>query len=130
MYFLGIKKYSFVLQGALYAAMGVAQGMGPLVFSAVFSFSTQKEHFFPEAPMLCLAAVVAVGIGIACTLVVPPQSVCSLTDDEEKDVLVEPNGSAVRRSSNRSSIDSGRRDNLGGDVTSDTCLLDSCHIAR
>jgi hypothetical protein len=129
MYVHCVNTRDFVVQGALYAAMGVAQGMGPLVFSAVFSFSTQKEHFFPEAPMLCLAAVVAVGIGIACTLIVPPQSERSL-EDEEKDVLVEPHGSAVRRSSNRSSVDSGRRDNLGGDVTPETCLLDSCHIAR
>lgn len=60
------------LQGALFAARAAAQGAGPLLFSAMFTYFTKHNHFFPGAPLLGLAVIMALGAAVACSLKVPP----------------------------------------------------------
>ena len=83
------------VQGALFAAKGLAQGSGPLMFSALFTFFTTNTHFFPEAPIIGLAVVMCFGAVVACTVRVPPvgHSANDVADEEPKDeVLMHTDG--------------------------------------
>lgn len=60
------------LQGALFAARGVAQGCGPLLFSAMFNFFTKEAHYFPGAPILGLAIIMVLGAAVGCSVKIPP----------------------------------------------------------
>lgn len=70
------------MQGALFAARGAAQGAGPLLFSVIFSFFSQKgsSHYFPGAPILGLAVIMVLGAVTACSMRVPslPNSAIAL----------------------------------------------------
>lgn len=79
------------LQGALFAARAAAQGSGPLLFSALFNIFTQAgPHYFPGAPILGLAIIMAIGAVVACSLKIPPVPAASaamphiaISEDEE-----------------------------------------------
>lgn len=56
----------------------MAQGSGPLMFSFVFSFFTQKgSHYFPGAPIVGLAIIMTIGAGIACSIRIPAKPTSS-----------------------------------------------------
>jgi hypothetical protein len=62
------------VQGALYGVQSLASGLGLVVFSGIFHFFTQKQHYFPWATMLGLAGLLLVGVAIALSLEVPHHS--------------------------------------------------------
>ncbi|KAK9826348.1 hypothetical protein WJX81_000370 [Elliptochloris bilobata] len=59
------------IQGALYGAKALAQGMGPLVFAALFSAFTRSDSklpFFPGAPFVFCTVVLLVALGLALSI--------------------------------------------------------------
>jgi hypothetical protein len=60
-------------QGALYGIRSVAQGFGPLLFSGLFAFFTADAHYFPSAPLVACAGLMAAGTAIAVTMHIPPR---------------------------------------------------------
>jgi len=49
----------------------VAQGVGPLAFSALFSYFTQRAHYYPAAPLIGATVVMCFGFLIALSLDIP-----------------------------------------------------------
>lgn len=62
------------VQGALYGMRGLAQGIGPLVFSAVYSWSVQDAHYMPSVPLIGATLLMAGGAAIAFSIRVPAAS--------------------------------------------------------
>lgn len=62
------------VQGALYGMRGLAQGIGPLVFSAVYSWSVQDAHYMPSVPLLGATLLMTAGAAIAFSIQVPAAS--------------------------------------------------------
>ena len=60
------------VQGALFGAKALAQGLGPLIFSALFSYYAQPAHYFPSAPLIGLTLLMAVGAAVAIGIQPPP----------------------------------------------------------
>ncbi|KAK9805583.1 hypothetical protein WJX72_006405 [[Myrmecia] bisecta] len=59
------------IQGALYGARSLAQGVGPLIFAALFSAFTRSDSplpYFPGAPFLFGVALMLVALGVAATI--------------------------------------------------------------
>ena len=59
------------VQGALYGARALAAGMGPLLFAQIFSAFTRSDSrlpFFPGAPFVIGAALLAGGVAVACSI--------------------------------------------------------------
>lgn len=73
------------------------------MFSALFTYFTQKSHFFPEAPILGLAVVMGFGVIVACTVTVPP-----ITEHTDSDSLHEQKEEVIgnRNRSERTSLES------------------------
>lgn len=61
------------VQGALYGVRSVAQGFGPILFSSLFQYYTRPSHYFPSAPLVACAALMAAGVAVAATMHVPPR---------------------------------------------------------
>lgn len=70
------------VQGALFAARAIATGLGPLGFSAVFSFTTQPDHYAPSTAIWGLVVVMAVGVAVAATIHVPAVPAVAGCEDE------------------------------------------------
>ncbi|KAK9855166.1 hypothetical protein WJX84_009416 [Apatococcus fuscideae] len=59
------------IQGALYGARALAQGLGPFAFAAMFAAFSRSDSplpYFPGAPFLLGAAMMCVGIAVAATI--------------------------------------------------------------
>lgn len=74
---------AFNVQGALFTAKGLAQGVGPLCFSFMFTYFTQKNHYAPEVPVASLGVIMALGAGVAASLQVPTTAGCDRLDDND-----------------------------------------------
>lgn len=68
------------MQGALFGARAIAQGLGPLAFSALFSYFSQPAHYLPSAPLIGLTGLMAVGAVIAATLPASHEPTAHSTD--------------------------------------------------
>lgn len=59
------------LQGALYGMRGLAQGIGPLIFSAAYTWSIQDNHYAPSLPLVGATVIMFGGSLIALSIKVP-----------------------------------------------------------
>ena len=59
------------VQGALFGARALAQGTGPLLFSALFNFFTRGGRDWPAAPFWGLTLLMAAGVAVALGMHVP-----------------------------------------------------------
>ena len=62
------------VQGALFGAKALAQGIGPLIFSALFTYYAQPQRYFPSAPMVGLSVLMAAGAAVATAIQTPRTS--------------------------------------------------------
>jgi MFS family permease len=60
------------VQGALFGARALAQGLGPLLFSWLFKYYTRAPRNFPSAPLVGLTLLMALGTAVAALLHIPP----------------------------------------------------------
>ena len=56
----------------MFAARGLAQGIGPLIFSSMFLYYTRPEHYLPGAPLIVAAVGMGFGFLVALSLDIPP----------------------------------------------------------
>ncbi|KAK9805503.1 hypothetical protein WJX72_001711 [[Myrmecia] bisecta] len=106
------------IQGALYGARSLAQGVGPLIFAALFSAFTRSDSpmpYFPGAPFLFGMALMLVALGVAVTIDPRAGEGRQLLDEassgDEEDPPRQPAGTALtRRASTQRSRSLGKRD--------------------